>query len=414
MNILPYLPPALADPRVRLYAFGHGVSVLGGWVQQVALGWLIFRLTNSVFLLGLTGFIIQIPFLLLGPFTGAIVDRYPRLKLLVAIDLFLAAMAALLAVMVWSGVEDVRAYLVVAALIGSANALEMPTRQSLLATIVSDRNLFPSALAMSATLFNLGRFVGPAVAGVMLLYLSEAWCFAINVLSFTAIIWALLHMNLPAEPGRASAAAARTGIVQSASFLATVPSIRYLLPTMTAVGLFGTAHVHLMPSIAAAFFAGGPETVGLLMSAGGLGAVVCASYLSLQRGTARQRQLVTVGPLVLGLAIIAVSQSRSLPLTFLLFSVIGGAIMLTAACTNIIVQQSVPEAWRGRAVSLYAMSFQGTGPIGHLLAGAIAARIGVGGMLLLNGMLIAVAAVIGRRLLHQHPEALDEPARDKV
>ena len=183
---------------------------------------------------------------------------------------------------------------------------------------------------------------------------------------------------------------------------------------MTAVGLFGTAHVHLMPSIAAAFFSGGPETVGLLMSAGGLGAVICASYLSLQRGTARQRQLVTFGPLVLGLAIMAVSQSRHLPLTFLLFMIIGGAIMLTAACTNIIVQQSVPEAWRGRAVSLYAMSFQGTGPIGHLLAGAIAARIGVGAMLLLNGILIAVAAIVGRRLLQRHPEALDEPARDKT
>jgi MFS family permease len=411
VNIWPYMPPALAEPRFRLYAFGHGVSVLGGWIQQVALGWLIFRLTKSVFLLGLTGFIIQIPFLLLGPFTGAIVDRYPRLKLLIAIDLFLAVLASLLAVMAWTGVEDVRAYLVVAALIGCANALEMPTRQSLLATIVGDRTLFPSALAMSATLFNLGRFIGPAIAGIMLLYVSEAWCFAINAISFSAIVWALLQMRLPADVKPTGAEFARTTFIQSASFLITVPSVRYLLPTMTAVGLFGTAHVHLMPSIAAALFSGGPETIGLLMSAGGLGAVICASYLSLQRGTARQRQLVTVGPLVLGLAIMAVSQSRSVPLSFCLFVVVGGAIMLTAACTNIIVQQSVPDAWRGRAVSLYAMSFQGTGPIGHLLAGAVAAKIGVGSMLLLNGILIAIAAVVGRRLLQKHPEALDDAAR---
>lgn len=414
MNILPYLPPALSQPRVRLYAFGHGVSVLGGWIQQVALSWLIYRLTQSVFLLGVTGFVIQIPFLLLGPFTGQIVDRYPRLKLLIAIDVFLACMAILLAVMAWSGIENIAAYLVVAALIGSANALEMPTRQSLLATIVGDRMLLPSALAMSATLFNLGRFVGPAIAGLLLLRVSESWCFSINALSFLAIIWALVRMKLPPDTRPTGTVQARQSLTQSWSFLATVPAVRYLLPTMTMVGLFGTAHVHLMPSIAAAFFGGGADTVGLLMSAGGLGAVACAAYLSLQRGTTRQRQLITYGPVVLGVAIMAVSMVRSLPISVVLFVIIGGAIMLTAACTNIILQQAVPDAWRGRVVSLYGMSFQGAGPIGHLLSGAIAARIGVGPMLLLNGVLIAVAAIVGRRLLRNHPDALAETMREQT
>ncbi len=412
MNIFPYLPPALAEPRVRLYAFGHGVSVLGGWIQQVALSWLVYRLTKSVFLLGLTGFILQIPFLLLGPFTGGIVDRYPRLKLLVVIDLVLAVLALALATMAWAGVENIAAYLLVAGLIGSANALEMPTRQSLLSSIVADRALFPSALAMSAMLFNLGRFVGPAIAGVMLLHVSEAWCFAINALSFTAIIWALLRLNMPEEKRSLAGATSQGNFLESFSYLVTIPSVRYLLPTMTMVGLFGTAHVHLMPSIAVAFFGGGSETVGLLMSAGGLGAVACAAYLSLQRGTARQRKLVTYGPLVLGLAILAVSMTRNLTIAFLVFVIIGGAIMLTAACTNIIVQQSVPEAWRGRAVSLYGMSFQGTGPIGHLLSGAIAAKIGIGPTLMLNGILIAIAAAVGWRMLQRHPDALAEPVRE--
>ena len=213
---------------MRIYAAGHGISILGGWIQQVALSWLVYRLTGSVFLLGVTGFILQIPFLLLGPVAGLVVDRVPKLKFLIAIDLFLAALAVALAVMTWSGVTDIRAYLAIAALIGSANAFEMPTRQTLLGRIVGDRTLLPSALALSATIFNAGRLVGPAIAGLMLVYLSEAWCFAINALSFSAIIGALLAMRLPdgGEVPSASRTAALGGIVESATYLAAVPAVR--------------------------------------------------------------------------------------------------------------------------------------------------------------------------------------------
>ena len=192
-----WLPPALTKRRFRIYTAGHVVSVTGGWIQQVALAWLVFRLTNSIFLLGLAGFLLNIFYLFLGPVSGLAADRLPRLPTLVAIDLVLAALALLLAAMGLANVENINAYLAVAALIGIVNAFEMPMRQTLFKDIVEERALVTSAIGVSAMVFNVGRMVGPAVAGVLLVYISEAWCFAINALSYLAIIGALLAMRLP-------------------------------------------------------------------------------------------------------------------------------------------------------------------------------------------------------------------------
>src|SRR5262249_15384437 len=155
----------------------HTVSVIGSWIQQVAISWLIYRLSGSIFLLGVTGFLLNIFFLLLGALAGLAADRLPRLPMLIVIDLFLAAMAVLLALMAGAGVDAVGPYLAIATLIGIANAFEMPTGQTLLKDMVGDRSVVTSAIAVSAMVFNVGRLVGPAVAGVLLIYLSEAWCF---------------------------------------------------------------------------------------------------------------------------------------------------------------------------------------------------------------------------------------------
>ncbi len=171
--------------------------MIGGWIQQVAISWLVYRLTGSIFLLGVTGFLLNIFYLLLGALAGLAADRLPRLPMLIAIDVFLAAMALLLAVMAGLGVTAIGPYLAVATLIGVANAFEMPTRQTLLKDIVEDRILISSAIAMSAMVFNVGRLIGPAVAGLLLIYVSEAWCFAINAAAYGAIIAALLAMRLP-------------------------------------------------------------------------------------------------------------------------------------------------------------------------------------------------------------------------
>jgi MFS family permease len=409
-NLAPYLPPALQKPRVRLYTAGHIVSVLGGWFQQIALSWLVYRLTGSVFLLGLTGFLSQIPYLLLGPFTGTLVDRVSRFWMLVVTDLILAVLALTLTAMAFLDVTDVRAYLLVATLIGIASAFELPARQSLFVALVDDdRSLLPSVIALSAVIYNTGRMIGPALAGALLLVLPEAWCFLINALSFIAIIGALFAMKLPDQmPGAAPRSATKpASFLESVAYLNQLPAIHYLLPMTASLGFFAVTYVHLMPSIADTFFGGSSGMVGLLMSAAGVGALSAAFFLSMQRGTSRQAKLVTIAPFITGIGLIAFALSRWLPLSFLLLALVSCSIMLTTASTNVLVQQSVPDAWRGRAIGLYSMSFQGTAPVGNLIAGALAAWIGLSATLALNGALILIAALHMRRRLAGNPRALE-------
>jgi MFS family permease len=402
-----WLPPALAKPRFRLYAAGHTVAVIGAWIQQVAMSWLVFRLSGSVVLLGITGFLLNIFYLLLGPVGGLAADRFPRLKFLIAIDLFLAACAALLAVMTASGVASIPAYLLIAALIGAANAFEMPVRQTLMRDIVEERTLITSALGVSAMVFNLGRLIGPAIAGLVLAYLSEAWCFFLNALSYAGIIAALLAMRLPPQAARASTVgSAPVGFAASLGVIFAFPAVRYLLPTVVAIGLFATPYVPLMPSIVADFFDGRSSTLGLLMSSAAVGALAAAAYLSLQPGFGRQLRLQTAAPLAVGLALVLFAWSRTLPLSGLLLAVLGGAAMLGVNAANAMLQQSVPDEWRGRVIGVYSMSFAGTAPIGGLLSGWLAAHIGLGPTLTLNGLIIVAVGLLGRWRLHNHPEAL--------
>jgi MFS family permease len=402
-----WLPPALAKPRFRLYAAGHTVAVIGAWVQQVALVWLVFRLTGSVVLLGVTGFLLNIFYLLLGPVGGHMADRLPRLRLLIAIDLFLAACAALLAVMAAFSVTNIAAYLFIATLIGAANAFEMPVRQTLIRDIVEERALITSALGISAMVFNVGRLVGPAFAGLVLTYFSEAWCFFINALSYFGIIIALLAMRLPPQaPRRAASGTMPEGFAASLSSLLAFPAVRYLLPTVVAVGLFATPYVPLMPSIVAEFFDGRSSTLGLLMSSAAVGALGSAGYLSLQPGYGRQLRLLALAPMAVGLSLAVFAWSRLLPASGLLLAVLGGSAMITANSTNAMLQQSVPDAWRGRVVGLYSMSFAGAAPIGGLVAGWLADRIGLTATLTLNGTIIMAVGLLGRWRLHNHPEAL--------
>jgi MFS family permease len=402
-----WLPPALAIPRVRLYALGHGLSVLGSWVHATALSWLVFRLTGSVFMLGVMGFLLQIPFLLLGPFTGRIVDRVPKLPLLIAIDIAISVSALGSAAMAWLDVRNVWLFLAAAVVHGSLNALEMPTRQALLARIVDDRALMPSALGVSATLFNGGRMIGPALAALALHYLSEGWCFLFNAVSNIGIILALLAMKLPPEPVSTSEVRVQAGAWASMATLFDLPVVRLLVPMMAVLGMFGVPYIHLMPSIAAAFFAGNASTFGLLMSAAGFGALAAAFYLSMQRGTDRQRLLIGWAPLVLGVAMTLFAISRWLPLTMVLLAIMGASVMCCANSVNVLLQQSVGDAWRGRVIGLYAMSFQGVAPLGTLLAGAMAAHIGVAATFALNGLVIVAAAMMVRQRLAAQPDLLD-------
>ena len=402
-----WLPPALTKRRFRIYVAGHTVSVIGGWIQQIALAWLIFRLTGSIFLLGLSGFLLNIFYLLLGPWAGLAADRLPRLQALIGIDIALATLAVLLAVMGLSGVTDIGAYLAVATLIGVFNAFEMPMRQTLLKDIVEDRALVTERRRHERAGLqrrphdrpgDRRRAAGLRLRGLVLRHQRGE-----------------LRRHHRRAAGHAPAAPPRRGVRRrrpagawppASAVLGSFPAVRYLLPTVAAVGLFATPYVPLMPSIVAHFFDGQSSTVGLLMSAAGVGALASSCYLAVQPGYGQQLRLVTAAPLAVGLSLAAFAWSRSLPLSLLLIAALAAAVLVAVNATNALLQQSVPDEWRGRVIGVYSMSFAGTAPIGGLFSGWLADHIGLAITLTINGALIIAAGLLSRWRLHNHPEAL--------
>jgi MFS family permease len=391
-----WLPPAFGAPRYRLFAAGQALSVIGTWIQQVALSWLIYRISGSVFLLGLSGFLLQIPHLFVAPAAGFLIDRLPRVATLVAINALLGLLALVLAALALSGVERIGVYLAIAVCIGVANACEAPTRQSLIGAIVEDRKLLPSAIGFNSVMFNSGRMVGPAIAGVLLTHFSEGVCFAINGVSFIAIIAALIAMRLPESRTLALPTGRRLLIRESIARLTALPVARYILPSATAVALFALPLNHLMPSIAVDLFGGTAAMVGTLLSASGLGALSAAFVLSMQKSHLTQLRVVQVAPILAGVALMAFSQSRTLWLSLPLLSIVGAFVLSTSVSTNTLLQQSVDDSWRGRVIGLYFMFFIGMAPIGNLVSGFLASHIGLRATLMLDGALIALAGVVAQ------------------
>ena len=380
--IAAFLPPALTKPRFRLFAFGQAISIIGGWIQQIALSWLIYRLSGSVLLLGVSGFLTQIPFLVVSPFAGALTDRVRRVRMLVTVNIVLAMLATVLATMAALGVEDVRFYLALALCSGTATAFETPARQALLSVIVEDRKLLPSAIGVNSMLFNIGRIIGPTIAGLLLLRLPEAWCFALNALSFGAVIIALIAMRLPDLLPARREGQRGVALIETIAYLRKHPAARYLLPT------------------------------GLLMSSVGAGALVTAIVLAMQSSSRVQLSLVRFAPFAIAVTLIAFSQSRTLPLSMFLLAMLGGSILMTSASTNTIMQQSVEDAWRGRVIGIYVMCFVGMAPLGNLMTGAIAERFGLGPTLAFNGVMILITVGFTQYRFAADPQAMERLKAD--
>lgn len=406
-GIASWLPPALSKPRYRIYAMGQAISLLGYWFQQVALSWLVYRLTGSVFLLGLTGFFLQIPSLFVPPIAGMLADRLPRVRLVVALQSTLAVLAGTLALMAWTGVADVRFYMAMAFLTGCVNAIEAPARQSLVGNIVEDRGLLPSAIAFHSVMFNLGRMLGPTMAGALLLVVTEAWCFAINSVSYLAVVLAFWWIKLPETRAPATGDGIRELFRATASRLVELPVVHYFLPLVASAALFAAPYQSVMPTFAKTVLGGGTGTLGLLIGSAGAGALSTAAFLSMQRDGRRQLALVQNAPFLLGLAVIIFGLSRSLPLSCLALYCSGASIMMITASTNTLLQLSVEPGWRGRVIGVFQMSFAGLNPIGALLAGGLGSTIGVGRAFVFNGCMILLVGCFIRWRLSRAPHARD-------
>ena len=380
----------------RLFFGGQCLSLIGTWMQSVALSWLVYRLTGSPLLLGVTGFASQAPSLLLAPFTGPAADRFDRRKILLVTQVLSMVQALSLAALVLRGDPRPWQIIALAALLGVINAFDMPARQSFIVQLVEKREDLANAIALNSSMFNSARLIGPSIAGICIAFFGEGVCFLFNGLSYIAVIAALLAMRLgPA----AAASRARGGFLDGLRYVFGFPPIKYIILMLAVGSLLGMPYAVLMPAYVREILHGGPRTLGFIMAASGVGALAGSLRLALRRHPAGLEREIPLFTSVFGLGLLAFAFSTNFALSALLIALASYGMVSFFASSNTVIQTLVEDDKRGRVMALHSVAFMGMAPFGSLLAGAAAERIGVAYTMALSGLcvLAATAAFASRR-----------------
>jgi MFS family permease len=367
---------ALRHRNFRLYWTGQLVSLVGTWMQSVAQAWLMHRLTSSPLMLGLLGFTQFLPVLLLSLWGGVIVDSVPKRTLLLITQSAFLVQATLLATAVSTGVVTPRMVLVLAFLFGTINALDLPARQSFVVELVGREDL-PNAIALNSAAFNTARIVGPAIAGILLATIGEAGCFWLNAVSYVAVIWSLWRMDLVSAPAiRFDAKRAVEAMVEGVRYARSVRPLRNLLILLGLTAGLGFQYMILLPVYVRDILRADAKAYGLLVSAFGLGSLLSAAWMTRAQDRASLRRNLFVGLLAGGIGMGTFAWSRALPLSLAMGFVAGLGLILYVSTTNILIQLTTEDRFRGRVMGLYTLMFVGTAPIGSLISGAVAQRFG--------------------------------------
>ncbi len=396
-NTLKFVMRALRHRNYRLFFAGQGTSLIGTWMQRIAMSWLVYRLTDSAFLLGLVGFAGQIPTFLFASFAGVFVDRWDRHRLLLATQTLAMVQASLLAVLTLTGFVAVWHIFVLAVCLGLVNAFDTPTRQSFVIEMLEDRNDLGNAIALNSFMVNGARLVGPSLAGIAVAAFGEGICFLLNGLSFLAIIVSLLAMKMDRRIKKGRSLRPLQGLKEGYRYAFGFAPIRYLLLILALSSFMGMPYVVLMPIFARDILHGGPHTLGFLMGAAGIGALVSASYLASRKSVLGLGRVIVFGSAAFGCGLISFSLSRSMLLSLGFMLLTGFGMMTVLTSCNTILQTIVEEDKRGRVMSLYTMAFMGMVPFGSLMGGSLATRIGAPGTLMFGGICCIAAAFLFAR-----------------
>lgn len=376
----------------RLFFGGQSISLIGTWMQRIALAWLVYRLTNSAFLLGLVGFTGQIPTFLLAPFAGVLVDRWNRHRMLVATQVLAMTQALALSLLVLTGTVRFWHIILLSLLLGSINAFDIPARQSFVVEMVEKKENLGNAIALNSSMVNMARLLGPSVAGIVIAAVGEGVCFLINGLSYVAVIASLLFMNIAPRDSIMPKSSMRQEIREGFAYALGFAPIRAILLLLALVSLVGMPYVVLMPVFAKDILHSGAHALGFLMGMSGVGALVGALYLASRKSVLGLGRLIPVSATVFGVGLIAFSLSRALSLSLLLILMVGFGQMVQMAASNTVLQTIVDDDKRGRVMSFYTMAFMGMAPLGSLLAGSLASRIGARSTLIIGGIACFVGA----------------------
>jgi len=391
-----HTPSALALLRVfrhrnyRLFFSGQLVSLMGTWMQSIAQGWLVYALTHSPFLLGVTAFSGQVPVFFVTAFGGTIADRVDRRRMLIVTQSLAMTQAATLAALTLTGVVKVEEVIALALCMGLVNAFDIPTRQAFTVDMVGREDL-RNAISLNSVMFNLARIVGPTAAGLLVAVAGEGVCFAINAISYAAVLTSLFLIRVPPRPHRVPEHPLRE-LRAGALYAWNTWQIRNSLLLVAVCAAFGASYLALMPAVARDVLHQGSEGLGFLMGAVGLGAL-CGAY-ALARVPERHLAMTPVlAAASFGVSLVLFAHSHSLPLSMALLLPTSFSLMLLGGSTNTLIQTVAHDHFRGRVVSFYTMSFMGMMPWGSLVLGWIATHLGIGEAVTIGGAICVLAAL---------------------
>lgn len=387
---------SLKHRNFQLFFSGQLISLVGTWMDTIAEAWLVYRLTGSSLLLGTVTFAGQIPVLLAAPVAGMVADRFNRRKVVIATQTASMLFAGILAFLTITKRITVGEVILLAALMGIVNAFDIPTRQSFLVEMVGREDLM-NAIALNSSMFNAARIVGPSIAGLLVASVGEGWCFFANSVSYIAVIAGLLMMRVAPRVPEGRHDSPIEHILEGFRFVRNTAPIRTLLLLIGLVSLVAMPYAVLMPVFAAKVLHGNARTLGILMTSAGLGALIGALLLAARRGVSGLGRIVGLACGSFGAALILFSLSRWWWLSAILLVPVGFSVMTQMGSANTLIQSMVPDRFRGRTLAIYSMMFMGMSPLGALLAGALADRIGAPATLALGGLAaITGAFVFGR------------------
>ena len=395
-----------AHRNFRLFIVGQGISVVGSWMQQIATGWLIYRLSSSSLLLGLADFTAQIPAALILPLAGVLTDRWSRHRTVLATQSLMMLQAFALTALTVSGAICVWQIFVLGALLGIVSAVDSTARQSFVIEMVDGHNDLDNAIAINSSVFNAARLLGPAVAGIMIALCGEWPCFLLNGLSYLAVLASLLAMRVRPLARRTTDAGLVAGLSEGLSYIAGSMPIRTILVLVGIVSMMSAPLTVLMPLLATRVLQGGPYTLGMLTAALGAGALAASLYLASRKSVIGLGRVIATATAVFGLGLAGISFSHSLGLTLALLPVIGFAMVAQMAASNAVLQTIVEEEKRGRVMSFYTLAFFGMGPLGSLLSGTLAGEIGILPTFLIFGAICLTAAGVFTAMLPAFRKAI--------
>ena len=400
---------SLRHRNFQLFFSGQMISLIGTWMQNIAQSWLVYKLTGSSLLLGVVGFAGQIPVFLLAPIGGMVADRRNRHRIVIGTQTTSMILAFILAMLTLFHLVRVWEIVVLAASLGAVNAFDIPARQSFLIDMVGREDLM-NAIALNSSMFNGARVIGPAIAGLLVAWIGEGWCFFANAVSYIAVIIGLLLMKLGPMRKVSKEATHIEHIAEGFRFVSRAAPIRALMLLIGVVSFVAVPYSVLMPIFADRILHGGARGLGILMGASGVGALLGALTLAMRRGVQGLGRWIAFSAAGFGASLVLFSFSKFFLLSVALLLPVGYFVMLQMSSSNTLIQAMVPDDLRGRAMAVYTMMFMGMAPMGSLFAGAVADRIGAPWTVAIGGL----CAVLGGLIFLRHLPKLRFEARQML